>query len=140
MEQKKHKFDPLPSGIHLISEKEGERIAEWKSVTIIQTSKERRAKESVPTLEEANKIFATAKPKIVRPPNDKKEDVPFQTKLDPSRLIPGQFDSSGSLRTALLSRRQCEFGSPLNPPIWETSSQDSVSKSPRMGDLGGRSR
>ncbi len=91
MGQEKHTFDPLPSEARVISEKDGERIAEWKGVTIVETSKERRAKESIPTIEEANKIFAAAKPKIVRPPNDQKEvDVPFQPKLDPSRLIPGE--------------------------------------------------
>ena len=71
MQIEKHTFDPLPLRARIVSEKDGEQIAEWRDVTIVQTSRERRAKEHIPTIEEANKIFATAKPKIVRPPTDK---------------------------------------------------------------------
>lgn len=92
MGQEKQTFSPLPSGARVISEKDGERIAEWNGITLVDISKEKQAQQPVPTVEEALRAVRNAKPKIVRPPaydHGREVDSPSQPQLDPTRLIPG---------------------------------------------------
>jgi len=68
MGQEKHTFDSLPPGARLISIKDGERIAEQNGITLIEISKEKKAKERVPTIQEALAVVRIAKPKVITPP------------------------------------------------------------------------
>lgn len=63
MAKENHTFSPLPEGARIISEKDGERIAEWNGITLVDTSKEKQAQQPIPTVEEAIKKIKIAKPK-----------------------------------------------------------------------------
>lgn len=92
MEQQKHTFNPLPPGARIISEQDGERIAEWNGITLVDTSMEKQAQQPVPTVEEAMRARRNAKPiQKVRSTceSGNKLDSPSQPKRDPTRLIPG---------------------------------------------------
>lgn len=92
MEQEKHTFNPLPPGAHIISEKDGDRIAEWNGITLVDTSKEKQLQQPVPTIEEAMKVIRNAKPKRCpsTPNNEIEVDSSSQPQLYLSGRIPGE--------------------------------------------------